>query len=78
MNMPGFTAATSLYKTDRYNQVVRNYLDTNGSIHPAGLQDPNCVSDCADSCIDLPTNQQRRNCFNRCVRRCPILVFETI
>jgi hypothetical protein len=78
MSMPGFTAATSLYKTDRYNQVVGNYLDTNGYIHPSGLQDPNCVADCADGCFNLPTNQQRQNCFNRCVRRCPILVFETI
>jgi hypothetical protein len=74
LRMPGFTAETSLYQTDRSYQGFGRYHAANGSVHPAIL-DPFCVDDCLEKCS---VSKLPQACFNHCIKRCPGLTAEQL
>jgi hypothetical protein len=50
MNMPGFTAEFSVYRTSGHFQMVETINRTDGLIHPALCVDPSCFEDCYADC----------------------------
>ncbi len=70
MNMPGFTAETSLWETHWGYQSADNFVHTSNAVTLQAC-DPICTDLCGDpsDCSDLPTPAQRAACVAR-VRRC--------
>ena len=56
MNLPGFTAETSLYETSGHGQMARILIRVDASIRPAFFS---------------AVNSGNLLCFNQCLRTCP-------
>ena len=63
MNMPGFSAQASLYKTSGSYRIAGALGQADTAIRPAAID-----FDCAEACRSLcESSIQPRTCFNRCV-----------
>ena len=67
MNMPGFTAEASVYKTsERYHAlVVVSHHQTDGAIRPAS-----CYIDCMSDCLDPELGPRKPG---PCIRLCRLI-----
>jgi hypothetical protein len=72
MNLPGFTAEASLYKTNESYRTGKSFVQFDSAILPQAC-DPVCLSDCYDfDCIDLGISPGPRCTAirNACIRNC--------
>jgi hypothetical protein len=72
MNMPGFTAASSLIQTNNSFYSTKDYALTDGYVYPA-VCDSACYTDChsfcGPDCSDL-TGNAKGACLRGCARDC--------
>lgn len=72
MNMPGFTAASSLLQTSKSYYSIKRSASTAGSVYLAGL-DWGCYHDCRNGCVsdclDL-IGSAKGNCIQGCLTYC--------
>jgi hypothetical protein len=74
MNMPGFTAASSLIQTNNSFYSIQHYILADGSVYPASCDRAcytQCHSFCGEDCSDLIGNS-RGACLRSCARECRI------
>lgn len=64
-NMPGFTAAASLYPTSGNYRTTLAFASVGGTVQ---LAQGNCFSDCMDACLGGPLTTAQ--CSESCHRRC--------
>jgi hypothetical protein len=72
MNMPGFTAASSLIQTTSSLYSTKHYALTDGAIYPASCDDAcytDCHSICTPDCSDFIGNA-RGACLRGCAKDC--------
>jgi len=63
MNMPGFTAEASLYKTSRHYSMAGTVDQSSGTIYPAILRGANCFRNCLNS---LCVREDDPYCYDNC------------
>lgn len=68
MNMPGFTAESSVYRTSGHYQMAAGF-DANGGVVQLQACDVDCLRECPGGCGDL-TGRQRAQCLTQCRNRC--------
>ncbi len=71
INMPGFTAEVSLYKTINHYHMIEGIHQADGTVHAAQFgdpDDPNCFEDCRDDCLAL--GFPFSTCIPLCMRVC--------
>lgn len=68
MSMPGFTAASSLYRTTRHYRMTAS-LDTNDSVIQPQVCDPDCLGECLPGCEGL-LGREHAQCVISCSRGC--------
>ena len=73
MNMPGFTAEVSVYRTsERYHaRVAASYHQAGGAIHPAFL-DRACYSECVFDCLHEEGHPRPSLCIRACRGACTV------
>jgi len=65
MNMPGFTAEASMYKTSGNYRMGRTFDSVEGGVQ---LAQDDCFSNCMDECVGGPLTTAQ--CSSSCHRRC--------
>src|SRR5690242_8620184 len=68
MNMPGFTAESSVYRRSRFYQHTDDFSNITNNLIPQAC-DEQCFQDCIDGCVGLP-GQQGADCRRRCPAHC--------
>ncbi len=69
INMPGFTAESSVYRTSGHYQMTAGF-DANGGVVQPQACDADCARECGEGeCGDL-TGRQRLQCLRQCFNRC--------
>ena len=68
MNMPGFTAETSVYRTSGQYQMTAGF-DANGAIIRPQACDIACLADCTPDCNEF-IGQARARCLKACRLEC--------
>ncbi len=69
MNVPGFTAEASLYRTSRHYHIGRTAIHAEGTIQPA-IRNPRCMEDCLDMCNSDPNLYEFNDCNEACACAC--------
>jgi hypothetical protein len=69
MNMPGFTAEWSAYRTSGHYQMTASSYAYGSSIRPQQGCDLECLGTCPDACSDLE-GRLRLECLRSCRRLC--------
>ena len=70
MNMPGFTAESSVYRTSGHYQMTAGF-DANGGVIRPQACDRDCMSECVEACdYDFPPGRMRAQCVLACPREC--------
>jgi hypothetical protein len=67
MNMPGFTAEASLYKTINHYHMIEAIHQADGTVHAAQL-DLDCYSQCISECIQ--SDGAGAQCGPACIDEC--------
>ena len=67
INMPGFTAASSLYRTSGHYQMTASF-DANGGVVQQ-VCDADCLGECQKQCVGL-TGREHADCVIGCSREC--------
>jgi len=67
MQLPGFTADTTLSRNIMQNVLIHNFRPTDGWVRPALICDID-YQDCIDGCNGPPflTKEERRDCLRHC------------
>jgi hypothetical protein len=70
INMPGFTAETSVYQTSRHYRMTEASALGGGAIRPS-LLDRRCYTACKSTCYCLDLfGSARGACFRQCNQEC--------